>query len=127
MDEAQIYQRLHEVLESVFCPVAGCWGLHGARCVPYYDEDSECHVLEVWPYGFREPESEPQGNGKKPDLLYELAAFDFLALVEDVYLTHFHFSQERKVFEICWEEDGTEVELRLHIEPAEDDDGSEGS
>ena len=63
-EDATIKARLEEVLESIFCPVGGCWCLHGCHYEYYYDEGCECHVLEVWPVGFEEPE-EPGGNGRK--------------------------------------------------------------
>ena len=30
-DDADIKARLEEVLESIVCPVSGCWGMHGAQ------------------------------------------------------------------------------------------------
>lgn len=35
-DDAKIEARLEEVLESIFCPIGGCWSLHG--CVETDDE-----------------------------------------------------------------------------------------
>ena len=29
--DASIKARLEEVLQSIICPVSGCWGLHGAH------------------------------------------------------------------------------------------------
>ena len=106
------------------CPVSGCWGLHGAETNFYYDSDCECHVLEVWPVAVDEP-VEPETNGQEgaePDVLYELAEFDFTELIKAVALEHFHFSQRRAVFEIGWKESGEDLELRVHIEPEEADE-----
>ena len=70
-EEAKIKARLEEVLESIFCPVGGCWCMHGAHYEYYYDEGCECHVLEVWPVGFHEADEEG-GNGRQPeDICYE--------------------------------------------------------
>ena len=62
--EAKIKARLEEALHSIFCPVGGCWCLHGGHYEYYYDEGCECHVLEVWPVGFYEPDEEG-GNGRQ--------------------------------------------------------------
>ena len=40
-DEDKIKRRLDEVMSLIPCPVAGCWGLHGAHTVFYYDEGCE--------------------------------------------------------------------------------------
>ena len=121
-DEAKIKRRLDEVLSLIPCPVAGCWGLHGADTTFYYDEGCEYYVLEVWPAGVEEP-TEHGGNGhNQPDLLYELAEFEFTDLIKQVPLDHLHFSQRRGVFEIGWKEGGQDLELRVHIHPAETDD-----
>ena len=120
-DDSKINTRLAEVLNSILCPVAGCWPLHGGHTEYYFDTDAESHVLEVWPVGIEEPE-EHDGNGHQqtePGLLYELAEFDFIELAKDIALEHFHFSQRRSVFEIGWEEDGQQLELRVHIVPVE--------
>ena len=104
-------------MSMIPCPVAGCWGLHGAQSTYYYDADAECHVLEVWPVGFQKPET-LAGNGhqkKEQDVLYELAEFEFTDLVHEISLEHFHFSQLRGTFEIGWKEDGQDLELRVHI------------
>jgi hypothetical protein len=72
----------------------------------YWDGDSECHALEVWPHGIEESEDHG-GNGHQEtnlDLFYELAEFDFISLL-NLPLEHFHFSQQRQIFEIGWEED----------------------
>jgi hypothetical protein len=37
-----IQRRLEEVMALLPCPMAGCWGLHGAETSYYYDTDSEC-------------------------------------------------------------------------------------
>jgi len=42
-EEAKIKARLEEVLQSIFCPVGGCWCLHGCHYEYYYDED--CHQI----------------------------------------------------------------------------------
>ena len=120
-DDDRISSRLKDVMASILCPVAGCWGLHGAHSECYYDQDAESHVLEVWPVGIEEPE-EYEGNGREqtePGLLYELAEFDFTELGKEIPLEHFHFSQRLSIFEIGWEEDGQNLELRIHIVPVE--------
>lgn len=116
--------RLAEVLQSILCPVAGCWPLHGVHSEYYYDTDAELQVLEVWPVGIKEPEEpeEHEGNGHhqtEQGLLYELAEFDFSELSKKVTLEHFHFSQRRLIFEIGWEEEEQHLELRVHIVPVE--------
>ncbi len=122
----QIQRRLEEIMALIPCPVAGCWFVHGAETAYSYDEDCECHVLEVWPVGFTEEEEiEHEGNGHEPhecDTLYELAEFDFTELVKAVSLESFHFSQRQAVFEIAWKEFGQDLELRVHIEPQEADE-----
>ena len=45
----QIRSRLDEVMALIPCPVSGCWFVHGAESAYFYDENCECHVLEVWP------------------------------------------------------------------------------
>jgi len=78
-EQAEIQERLEEVFQSMLCPVSGCWCLHGCHYEYYYDEGCECHVLEVWPIGFEEPE-EHGGNGHQKtgeDICYELAEFEF--------------------------------------------------
>ena len=120
-DDDKISSRLNDVMASILCPVAGCWGLHGAHSEYYYDQDAEAHVLEVWPVGIEEPE-EHKGNGrerKERGLLYELAEFDFTDLGKETRLEHFHFSQRRSIFEIGWDEHGQHLELRVHIVPVE--------
>lgn len=57
-DDATIKARLEEVLQSIVCPVSGCWGLHGAHYEYYHDEGGECYVLEVWPVAFEDPSPE---------------------------------------------------------------------
>lgn len=118
---SKIKERLAEVLNSILCPVAGCWPLHGGHSECYFDTDAESHVLEVWPVGIEETE-EHGGNGNQPaelGLLYELAEFDFTELAKGISLEHFHFSQRRSIFEIVWQEDGQRLELRIHIVPVE--------
>ena len=120
-EEAKIKARLEEVLESIFCPVGGCWGIHGGHYEYYYDEGCECHVLEVWPVGFHEAEEEG-GNGRQPeDICYDFAEFEFGEMMKVVPLEHLHFSQRRQIFEIGWKEDGQDMELRVHIVPVEVD------
>jgi len=71
MTEASINNRLSDVLNSILCPVAGYWPLHGVHSEYFYDTDAECHVLEVWPIGVEEPKAHG-GNGhhqSEPDLL----------------------------------------------------------
>lgn len=124
-NESQMIQsRLEEAMSSIPCPVSGCWGLHGAETAYYYDGNTESHVLEIWPVGIEETE-EHSGNGRKkeqPDLLHELAEFDFTDLIKDVPLEHFHFSQRRGIFEIGWTESGQNLELRVHIYPSGPDE-----
>lgn len=123
-DDAKIKARLEEVLESIFCPVSGCWGLHGCHYEYYYDEGCECHVLEVWPVGFKEPREE--GDDGQDDaehmICYEFAEFEFGEMVKVVPLEHLHFSQRRQIFELGWTEEGQDLELRVHITPVETDD-----
>lgn len=118
-DDLRINERLHDVLTMIMCPIAGCWSLHGAETMIYYDEDTDAHVLEAWPVRVKRPEDH-EGNGDAADgeYLYEFAEFDFLELVKQVPLTHFHFSQQDAVFEIGWPEFGHDLGLRVHIEPA---------
>jgi hypothetical protein len=120
----EIQRRLEEVLSLLPCPVSGCWGLHGAETASYHDPECECHVLEVWPVAFeQEGDQETNGHdGTDPEILYELAEFDFTELVKQVPLEHFHFSQRRAIFEIGWKEFGQDMELRVHIEPQEVDE-----
>ena len=118
---AKIKRRLEEVMAMIPCPIAGCWSLHGAETSYYFDRDSECHVLEVWPVGFDEP-VQHGGNGHPPDedaVCYEFAEFDFTDLVREVPLENFHFRQRRQVFEIGWKEGEQELELRIHLVPEE--------
>ena len=118
-DDSAIKARLEEVLQSMLCPVSGCWGLHGCHYAYYYDSDCECHAMEVWPTAIDEPDQH-DGNGHQRTergLLYELAEFEFSDMVKELPLEHFHFSQRRQIFEIGWKEDGQDMELRVHIEP----------
>ena len=121
MNDDAINDRLAEVLQSILCPVSGCWSLHGGQTEFYFDRGMESHVLEVWPVGIEEPE-EHEGNGHhqtEQGLLYELAEFEFTDLSKEISLGHFHFSQRRSIFEFGWEEDGQRLELRVHIVPLE--------
>lgn len=118
-EEAKIKARLEEVLQSIFCPVGGCWCLHGCHYEYYYDEGCEYRVLEVWPVGFKEPEEAGENGRKKGDICYEFAEFEFGEIVTELPLEHLHFSQRRQIFEIAWKEDGHDLELRVHIVPAE--------
>ena len=120
-EESKIKARLEEILQVIFCPISGCWPLHGCHCEYYYDEGCEYHVLEVWPVGVEEKDDH-QGNGRHrtdKGLLYELAEFDFTELYQEVPLEHFHFSQLHQIFEIGWKEFGKDLELKVHIEPEE--------
>ncbi|MCH8333656.1 gamma-glutamyltransferase [Candidatus Sumerlaeota bacterium] len=92
-----------------------------AHAKTYFDTDAESHVLEVRPVGIKESE-EHGGNGHQQiehGLLYELAEFDFTELAKEIPLEHFHFSQRRSIFEIGWEENGQQLELRVHLVPVE--------
>lgn len=120
-ESAKIQRRLEDVLEMIPCPIAGCWSFYGAQTAYYFDDDRASHVLEVWPLGHREP-FPSEGNGHPPcdhGVYYESAEFDFTDLVREVALKHFHFSQQRALFEIGWTESGRDLELRIHIEPEE--------
>jgi hypothetical protein len=120
-DSQQARKRLETVLNSLLCPIAGCWPLHGCDYEYYFDADAETPVLEIWPVGIDEP-TDHKGNGHHEStqgLLYELAEFDFAELANEVALEHFHFSQRRALFEIGWNENGQQLELGLHIEPVE--------
>ena len=120
-EPAEIQERLEEVLQSMLCPVSGCWCLHGCHYEYFYDEGCECHVLEVWPTGFEEREKHG-GNGHQKageEICYELAEFEFGEMVKEIPVEHLHFSQRRQIFEIGWEEKGRDMELRVHIEPVE--------
>lgn len=120
-EDSKIKTRLAEVLNSILCPVVGCWPLHGGHTEYYFDPDAESHVLEVWPVGIEEPE-EHEGNGHHPTdqgLLYELAEFDFTELAKEIPLEYFHFSQRRSIFEIGWKQDGLDLESRVNIVPLE--------
>jgi hypothetical protein len=117
----KIKERLEEVFNSIPCAVVGCWPLHGCRLEHYFDSNSESYVLEVWPMGIKEPEDH-HGNGHhrtNQGLLYELAEFDFLHIIEEIPAEHFHFSQARSLFEIGWQENENNLELRIHILPIE--------
>ena len=85
----QIQERLVEVFNLLPCPIVGCWSLHGAQILYYYDKESECHTLEAWPVGIEEIASDDSGanaqNDNEPPLLYELAEFDFIELAKTVW------------------------------------------
>ena len=119
----QIRERLNEVFNLILCPVAGCWPLHGAELVYYYDQGNECHTLEAWPVGIEESVVEGAGahNDNASPLLYEMAEFDFTELPRAVPLEHFHFSQQQAVFVIGWKEFGKDLEIRAHLVPREVD------
>jgi hypothetical protein len=110
-------RRLEEVMSLLRCAVSGCWGLNGAE-TSYYYTGCECHVLEIWPVAVEEEgDVETNGhNGMGPDILYELAEFEFTELIKAVPLEHFHFSQRLAVFGIGRKEFGQDLELRVHIE-----------
>jgi hypothetical protein len=120
----KIRGRLEEVMSLLPCPESGCWFVHGAETSYYYDSTCECHVLEVWPVAVEEGvDQETNGHeGTEPDILYELAEFDFTELIKAVPLECFRFSQRRAVFEIGWKEFGQDLELRVHLEPEEMDE-----
>jgi hypothetical protein len=117
----QIQLRLEEVLLLIPCPIAGCWGVHGAKTVYYFDEGCECHVLEVWPKTFEEPDEKDGIDDEHGEetVAFGLAEFDFTELVKTVPLENFHFSQLRAIFEIGWKELGEDLELRIHLVPEE--------
>ena len=120
----KIERRLEEVFSLIPCPVSGCWFMHGAETAYDDDDGCECHVLEVWPRGFEEPEQH-EGNGHERaqgEICFEFAEFDFTELVKAVPLEPFHFSQRLSIFEIGWKEFGQDLELRVHIEPEEADE-----
>jgi hypothetical protein len=60
-DDPRISERLHDVLTLIMCPIAGCWSLHGAETMIYYDEDADAYVLEAWPVRVKPPE-DPEGT-----------------------------------------------------------------
>jgi hypothetical protein len=62
------------------------------------------------------------GEAEAPHRL--LADFDFSELVKSVTLKNFHFSQRRAVFEMRWKDFEHELELRVHMGPAEVDEES---
>ena len=121
----QIQERLVKVFNLIPCPIVGCWSLHGAEIVYYYDKESECHTLEAWPVGIeentRDNSSADAHNDNEPPLLYEFAEFDFIELAKTVPLEHFHYSQMRAVFEIGWKEFGKDLEIKVHLVPREVD------
>ena len=120
-ENPEIEERLKDVASSILCQVAGCWFMHGSHYAYYWDGDCECHVLEVWPVGVEESDDHEGDGHHQTDqgLLYELAEFDFTELAKNISLGHFHFSQRRSIFEIGWEENGQQLELRVHLVPVE--------
>ena len=119
--EATIRRRLEDILHSILCPTSGCWYMHGCQYAYYHDESDNHHVLEVWPTGFQPPE-EVDANRVENDadsICHELAEFEFSEVLKTVPLEYFHFSQRRELFEIGWKEDGSDLELRVHIVPME--------
>lgn len=122
-NDATIKGRLEEVVQSIVCPVSGCWGMHGAHYEYYHDDGCGCYVLEVWPVAFEDPK--PEGaNGQDAEnvVCYEFAEFEFSETIKLVSLEHLHFSQRREIFEIGWTEMGQDLELRVHLVPQEIDD-----
>ena len=122
-DDTTIKDRLEEVLQSIVCPVSGCWGMHGAHYEYYHDDGCECYVLEVWPLAFEDPQ--PEGGNRQDTenvVCYEFAEFEFSETIKLVSLEHLHFSQRREIFEIGWNEMGQDLELRVHLVPQEIDD-----
>ena len=118
-ETARIKQRMERVLNSIYCPVHGCWPAHGCHYEYYYDSGAGCHVLEVWPVSVDEPDRQPgnwYGDNQRGQQ-YELADFEFSGLAREISLKHLHFSQRRAVFEIGWREDGLNLALKVHIEP----------
>lgn len=115
----KIRERLEEVFSLIPCRIVGCWPLHGAQIAYYYDRGSEFHTLEAWPVGVEDCPSETPGghNDNESPILYEMAEFDFAELVKAVPLEHFHFSQQRAVFEIGWKEFGKDLEIKVHLGP----------
>src|SRR6266576_2401528 len=99
---SRIDQRLEDVLTSIMCPIAGCWGLHGAETFFYHDLEADSYGLVVWHVAFKEP-ADDEGNGDehaREGLCFEFAEFDFLDLMKKIPLERFHFSQREAVFEI---------------------------
>jgi hypothetical protein len=122
-DDSRIKARLDEALNSIFCPVFGCWPLHTIEYGFYYDQRTRSHVVEVWPAGTEAP-ADRKGNGHQRTprgLLYDPAEFEFSSMVKIVPVERFHFSQRESLFEIGWKENGLNLELRVHIVPKEDD------
>ena len=122
-DEARIKERMDEVLNSIFCPVFGCWPLHTCQYGFYYDEHAKAHVVEVWPVAVEGiGDIAPSGHLKSESgLFFEPAEFEFSNTFQKIDVEHFHFSQRDSVFEIGWSEAGHKLELRVHILPKEDD------
>src|SRR3989304_5276871 len=42
-EDSKIKTRLGDVLNSILCPVVGCWPLHGGHSEYYFDPDVESH------------------------------------------------------------------------------------
>jgi hypothetical protein len=118
-ETARIKARLERVLNSIYCPVHGCWPAHGGHYEYYHESGSDRHVLEVWPAAVKASEKH-EGNWygeNRQGQLHELADFEFGRLSGEIPLQHLHFSQRRAVFEIGWREDGLNLALKVHIEP----------
>ena len=120
-ETARIKVRLEEVLTSIYCPILGCWPARGCHYEFYYDSGCDRHVLEVWPIKIEDADEPDEIGHTRNDrgTRYELAEFEFSKMVRHGPLDHFHFSQHRAMFEIGWEESGSKLELRVHIEPIE--------
>jgi hypothetical protein len=118
-ETARIKARLERVLNSIYCPVHGCWPAHGGHYEYYHESGSDRHVLEVWPTAVNQSDKQTGARyGENPQgHFYELADFEFGGLAGGIPLKHLHFSQRRAVFEIGWREDGLNLALKVHIEP----------
>jgi hypothetical protein len=118
-ETARIKARLERVLNSIYCPVHGCWPAHGGHYEYYHESGSDRHVLEVWPTAVNESDKQTgarYGENRRGQL-YELADFEFSGVAGELPLQHLHFSHRRAVFEIGWREDGLNLLLKLHVEP----------
>ena len=118
-ETARIKARLERVLNSIYCPVHGCWPAHGGHYEYYHESGSDRHVLEVWPTAVNESDKQTGARygENRPGQLYELADFEFGGLAGEIPLEHLHFSQPRNEFEIGWREDDLNLAVRIHIEP----------
>jgi len=45
-EDSMIESRLGDVLNSILCPVAGCWSLHGGHSEYYFDADAESEQVD---------------------------------------------------------------------------------